>query len=398
MADNGPTTVYDPIHGYMTFSPLIMQIIDTPEFQRLRNIKQLGLCYFVFPGASHNRFEHSLGVCYLSGRMATHLKNTHPELNITPKQIELICIAGLIHDLGHGFYSHFFDDVLVPKLLHIDDHPYATHEKRSIWLLRHIVSKYKINLSEDDITMIAELVKPPKEKMHHYLFQIVANSQSGIDCDKFDYLCRDTQQLGFKDYIDFSRLIDEARVVNGILAYPEDVAGDILELFEKRYKLHKRVYQHPTVKGIEILLLKIFNTAIEHGFDFIKHFQNPDQFCMLTDQIIYTLKYTIPACEKYIDQLFMRKYPVLMMEMDITHTSKDDVDKLCQMWTSENLHFDITHLSWTNHDDNPLTRIYYYNRKKNVPYTKKSEEMKWLSPTTFYQKLLRVFKDEFNSV
>jgi HD superfamily phosphohydrolase len=387
-------TIYDPIHNYMTFSPLIMQIVDTPEFQRLRNIKQLGLCYFVFPGASHNRFEHSLGVSYLSGRMATHLKNTHPELEITPRQIELIRIAGLVHDLGHGFYSHFFDDVLVTKLLHLDDHPYATHERRSIWILRHIIQKYNIAITEDELIFIAELIKPPKEKVQHYLFQIVANSLTGIDCDKFDYLCRDTQQLGFKDYIDFSRLIDEVRVVNGVLAYPEEVASDILELFEKRYKLHKRVYQHPTVKSIEFLMLNIFNTAIENGFDFIKYFNNPELFCDLTDHIVSTLKMTIPACKTLIDQLHRRQHAVMIVEIDITHTSKEDVAKLCQTWSAENLHFDICHLSWTNHDDNPLSRINYYNNSQTATYTKKSEEMRWISPTKFYQILLRVFKFE----
>ena len=70
--------IFDPIHGYMDFNPLCLQIIDTPEFQRLRNIKQLGTCYLVFPGASHNRFEHSLGVAFLARKMILNLQYRQP--------------------------------------------------------------------------------------------------------------------------------------------------------------------------------------------------------------------------------------------------------------------------------------------------------------------------------
>ena len=79
--------IFDPIHKYMEFEPLLLQIIDTPEFQRLRNIKQLGLCYYVFSGASHNRFEHSLGVAHLSGVLLKHLQNNQPELSISNRDI-----------------------------------------------------------------------------------------------------------------------------------------------------------------------------------------------------------------------------------------------------------------------------------------------------------------------
>ena len=134
-------TIFDTIHGYIKLSNLACDIIDTVEFQRLKDLHQLGTCYFVFPSATHTRFEHSLGVYHLAGRLVdciakrTPLTDMHkylsdiPELKdylqlkqIPPYQLddyirECIKIAGLIHDLGHGVFSHLFDYLLDQFLL-----------------------------------------------------------------------------------------------------------------------------------------------------------------------------------------------------------------------------------------------------------------------------------------
>uniref|UniRef100_A0AAX7SJQ5 HD/PDEase domain-containing protein n=1 Tax=Astatotilapia calliptera TaxID=8154 RepID=A0AAX7SJQ5_ASTCA len=117
----------DPIHGHIELHPLLVKIIDTPQFQRLRNIKQLGGGYFVFPGASHNRFEHSIGVGHLAGELAKTLKLKQPELDISERDVLCVQIAGLCHDLGHGPFSHLFDGMCfggftiinVIKLMHV---------------------------------------------------------------------------------------------------------------------------------------------------------------------------------------------------------------------------------------------------------------------------------------
>uniref|UniRef100_A0A3B1KBF5 HD/PDEase domain-containing protein n=1 Tax=Astyanax mexicanus TaxID=7994 RepID=A0A3B1KBF5_ASTMX len=91
----------DSVHGHIEMHPLLVKIIDTPEFQRLKNIKQLGGGYYVYPGASHNRFEHSLGVAHLAGKLLQSLKKTLPEgLEITPNDELCVQIAALCHDLG----------------------------------------------------------------------------------------------------------------------------------------------------------------------------------------------------------------------------------------------------------------------------------------------------------
>ncbi|XP_065817197.1 deoxynucleoside triphosphate triphosphohydrolase SAMHD1-like [Labrus bergylta] len=157
----------DPIHGSMDLHPLLIKIIDTPQFQRLRFIKQLGGVYFVYPGASHNRFEHSIGVGYLAGKLAEALRSRQPELNITERDVLCVQIAGLCHDLGHGPFSHLYDGLFLPKALEKKRKLKKwKHERGSRLMLDHLVEqnnfkptmkKYGLK-PEDDITFIKEMI------------------------------------------------------------------------------------------------------------------------------------------------------------------------------------------------------------------------------------------------
>ena len=102
--------VFDSVHGQIFICPKAKEIIDTKEFQRLRNIKQLGAIYQVFTGASHNRFEHSIGVYYLA-RSYMDILNKYFQY-FSDKEYELISIGALIHDIGHGPFSHLFDEFI----------------------------------------------------------------------------------------------------------------------------------------------------------------------------------------------------------------------------------------------------------------------------------------------
>ena len=230
--------IYDQIHGYMNFEPTCLKIIDNPIFQRLRDIKQLGLTHKIFPSASHNRFQHSLGVAYLSEKLLVTIRQNQPELNITDKDILNVKIAGLVHDLGHACLSHFFDNMFLKD----SKSKYKEHENRSILLLEYIVSKYNITeLDKDDVNFIKKLLLPDIN-CQGFMYQIVSNSKNGLDTDKFDYICRDSMNLGLSYSFDSSRILMQARVINNELCYPEKEVFSIYEMFHTRYRLHKQIY------------------------------------------------------------------------------------------------------------------------------------------------------------
>ena len=102
-----------PLYGFINITPRMGFIIDTPEFKRLHNLRQLGATYLVYPSANHTRFEHSLGVSHLAKRLLLSLREKNTNRNITDELIELVQIAGLIHDIGHGPFSHLYDDYII---------------------------------------------------------------------------------------------------------------------------------------------------------------------------------------------------------------------------------------------------------------------------------------------
>lgn len=201
----------DPIHGHIEISPLAVAVIDTPHFQRLRDISQLGGVYYVFSGAASKRFEHSLGVSYLARSFVESLKQAQPYLDITPADILCVEIAGLIHDLGHGPFSHMYDGKFLKVM---KSAPHFEHEHASIGIFDILIKENnlmptfnKYGLDEADIHFIKELVlgdksdAPPSFEWKGrgdktFLYDIVANKRNGIDVDKFDYFARDCHVLG----------------------------------------------------------------------------------------------------------------------------------------------------------------------------------------------------------
>mgnify|MGYP001279309371 CR=1 FL=1 len=133
-------TIFCSIHGYTHWEDSLIQIINTAEFQRMKRIKQLAAVHHVFPGATHTRFEHSIGVGHLAECFAKRLIERHPTLPICAFTLKL---AGLCHDLGHGPLSHGYDAFLCKTRPEI-----PMHEFRSVILLRKLVEKYSISLCQ----------------------------------------------------------------------------------------------------------------------------------------------------------------------------------------------------------------------------------------------------------
>ncbi|XP_026009452.1 deoxynucleoside triphosphate triphosphohydrolase SAMHD1-like [Astatotilapia calliptera] len=279
----------DPIHGHIELPPLLVKIIDTPQFQRLRKIKQLGGGYYVFPGASHNRFEHSVGVGHLAGELVKALRAKQleePSLNseslINDRDVLCVQIAGLCHDLGHGPFSHVFDGMFNPQA--DPNGEKWEHEDASILMFDHLVDDNKLTPvmneyglitecdNENDLVFIKEMIKgsvkndpPLNEQLYKgrnneksFLYEIVANKQNGIDVDKFDYFARDCHHLGIQNNFDHRRFIVFARVCNvdgqlHICSRDKEMAN-LYDMFHTRNSLHRRAYQHRVKMAVEIMI------------------------------------------------------------------------------------------------------------------------------------------------
>jgi HD superfamily phosphohydrolase len=271
--------IYDIIHGNIAIDPLSKQIIDTDEFQRLRNIKQLGCCNYVFPSAVHTRFEHSIGVYHLSKKYIDIL-NTNDQFTVN--DIKCITIGALIHDIGHGPYSHLFDELV---------NPLKNHEYRSIELLKYMKTKYELDISDEDIIKISNIIHPVNQIGKNFIYQIVSN-QNGIDVDRFDYIMRDIKMTGLNYGIEYERIMDNSSIQNGEIVFSEKVKTSIDEFFRIRFIMYKEVYNHHTVRAIEFMM-KDYIKGIDSFIHFTEKIDNNqwDDFNKLDDSITNILYY-----------------------------------------------------------------------------------------------------------
>lgn len=286
------------IHRAIRVGPLALKLINTPEFQRMREIRQLGLCSFVYPTAVHTRFEHAIGVYFLAGKVTSKLLLQYPDklydltelggkTKLTPFIAECIKIAALCHDIGHGPFSHIFDDTLVKNLVITNGQvENKKHEHRS-GLITEMLCKRELPGIIDDkhISFIKSLIHPT-EKHRGALYQIVSNYLNGIDVDKFDYLMRDTFSIYGASSFNCTRLLEEFIVdENENISYPKHCSGDIYKMFHTRYLMHKEIYTHKTVKNLECMISDIF-AKIDPIFKISETIFDMEKFCKLTDNTV----------------------------------------------------------------------------------------------------------------
>lgn len=253
-----PKVFNDPIHAHFTLHSPVLDALDTPHVQRLRDLKQLGGSCLVFPGATHSRFEHSLGVAHLSSKFITTLYNNNCDALATSHYdnhrhfvhcTQLVGLAGLCHDLGHGPFSHLFDYDFLPAVRRTDVRlsPLVRHEQRSVMLFEHMVDHFQIDLDREQIAHVGQLIlgKAPLNSQAcltpRFLFDVVANDTTGIDTDKFDYLARDVYSIGLQGAygFDYRRLIKFAKVIDDTICFHRKEIFNVYHLFQTRYQLHR---------------------------------------------------------------------------------------------------------------------------------------------------------------
>ena len=366
--------IFDPLYGFISITSLMREIIDTPEFQRLRDLKQLGAVYYVYPSATHSRFAHSLGVSHLAGLAAQSLKAAQSELEIDERDIELFRIAGLIHDIGHGPFSHLYDD---PEIRGSE----PEHEERGCMIFREMVSKYKISLNEEEVECIIAMVNPQGSQIYEWKNQIIANKICQLDVDKLDYIRRDCYHIGLQYGGQYSRLITDMRVGAehpafkckqvSYIAWPEKLQYEIYSVFATRYRLHREVYTHHTVRAYEFIIKKIM---LE-----IKS-KNPN-FQDLTDSIITCRLHS--TIKDYQDMIATRDIP---RRQERWKNIKND-------YTGKEFYVDRIRIGFASGKvQNPLDNVFYYSNEMNEPKQIKAENNSFMIPKNHQEEVVRVYK------
>jgi len=303
--------VRDPIHGDITLTGCLIELLETPEVQRLQNIKQLGFAHLVFPGAHHTRFEHSLGTCMVASQIADLL-------DLPDAEKQLVTCAALLHDIGHGPFSHTLESLLVERfgVDHVDlteqlilgtSNILDEKERQFIHApkVHEILSRHKV--SEKDIVQIirGELSKKS------YLGQLL---NSTIDVDQLDYLMRDAYYTGVSyGMIDIQRLLQTIMIHKGNLTMMRKGVSVVENILMARALMYSSVYFHKTVRIAELMLLK----ALEEIPD-----AEPFEFYRMTDAEIMTSLQTMGRYQqeiitrlKYRD-LFKQAYAISLQDLD----------------------------------------------------------------------------------
>lgn len=277
--------IKDCIYGHIQIPGLCEAFINVPEFQRLRRVKQLGLAHYAFPSAVHTRFEHSIGVMHLAGKVIDVIARAHP---VDEHLKSCVQLAGLYHDIGHFAFSHLFDTFLksCPRESSRCSHESPSssseetvatepdifslqeHEDRSVYFLRKVNDRLKL-LTEEDVRFISGCIHGTHlEGYPPYLFEIVSDKVCGLDVDRQDYINRDANRCGFpsfqSDYIIHNTLITS----DLHLAYRAKCRRDIRDFFSARKRMYENVYFHHTVKKVDKMVLCMMRRLGEQVFQF----------------------------------------------------------------------------------------------------------------------------------
>ena len=248
--------VNDPVYGFINIPySILYDLIEHPYFQRLRRIQQLGLTNFVYPGANHTRFQHALGSMHLMEQAIGVLRSKG--LDITEGEAEAAMIAILLHDIGHGPFSHALEHSIVPDV---------SHEVLSVLFMQELNRQFNGGL-----TLAIDIFQNKYHK--HFLYQLVS---SQLDMDRLDYLRRDSFFTGVTEgTIGSDRIIKMLTVANDELVLEEKGIYSIEQFLVARRLMYWQVYLHKTVLSAENLLVNTLKRVMELSEQGVDLFATP---------------------------------------------------------------------------------------------------------------------------
>lgn len=419
--------INDPIHSHLELRAHVLEILDTPAVQRLRDLKQLGGTYLVYPGASHNRFEHSVGVSHLSGSFVRGLyRNRRDPLASDlfdnernfDRGMKLVEVAGLCHDLGHGPFSHMFDHVFLPQVQRhgttFMDNPHTEHEQRSVMLFEHLIDEQNLDWDREHVRHIGHMIagnRPsasnPSSLTPRFLYDVVANEPHGIDTDKWDYLSRDVHNLGLPGSgFDHRRLMKFAKVVDSDICFHRKEIFNVYHLFLTRFQLHRTVYNHRAALSIDAMITDALLHA-DQPLEISDAINDAESFLRLSDSLLYTIEHSrdtnLKAARDIIKRLRYRKLYAFvdecllptgtsckLTEQDIT--THQDAAKWGIDLRPQDIVLSKVSLNFGRKDRNPVENVLFFTdwedtNPSNIPTSKVS----YVVPAVFEEKILRLY-------
>lgn len=372
--------INDPVYGFISLEDgLILKLIEHPYFQRLRKISQLGLSYLVYPGAIHSRFSHALGCMHLMKKVIYQLKNKGQAIsNIESQSLK---IAILLHDIGHGPFSHALEKSIATE---------TSHEDLSLCFMTHLNKEFN-----GELQMAIEIFNNKYKKK--FLHQLVS---SQLDMDRLDYLKRDSFFSGVVEgNIGTDRIINMMNIANDSLVIEEKGIYSIEKFLIARRLMYWQVYLHKTVVSAENMLIKVLKRVkylimnnsniyvtkslkfflkedytiddFNRNTDLLKHFSNLDDFDIYT-----CLKYWELSDDFVLSSLSYRinNRKLLKVEIFNKKISESDKHKLIKSFCKKNKCSD-EEASYFIFSDK-LTNDLYNNNKSKINILLKSGEIK----------------------
>lgn len=375
--------ISDPIHHYIYLTDIEKEIIDTSIFQRLRRIRQLAGAHLTYPSAHHTRFEHSLGTKHLADLASSTL---YEKGYINKDEIQKFSLAALLHDIGHGPFSHLFEEVISQDI---------SHEEMGSNIIKHtelndILSKY--GYSSNEISNLAI-----GRSNTRFLNEII----SGIlSVDVMDYLPRDSYFTGAEHArVDSERIIKSYEVYEDSLALDRSALYSLESMLISRYQMFKAVYFHKTVRSAEVMLLYSMKSSYkELGLD--KKVKDIDEYISLTDDIMLNLLLSADGrAVKLARDYLNRRLLKCVFEKQIQSREKHrysidiraEISRLADV-NEEDIYIDISNvpsLSLTPNKDKPYSIILVKKGSK----TKKIrlEDLPLIRSILGYMNMIRVY-------
>jgi uncharacterized protein len=272
--------IKDPIHGYVRISRTERSVIDTEPLQRLRRIRQLAGSEFVYPAANHTRFEHAVGAMHLAGALSETLP-----IDLSQHQQKQLRLAALLHDIGHGPFSHVFEPLMAKYLG-------KSHEDFVPWLVNKTEIADRLEAAGFNAKTLGRLaIGKLADKKRPYLDQIISG---GVDVDKMDYIVRDSFHTGAGyGSIDIHRLLYTMDVIDGNLSVDGTAVATLESFFLARFESFRTIYFHRASRAVQIMIIKALEAARDelHLLDF----RRPEDYLRLDDYKVWT---ELKECKK----------------------------------------------------------------------------------------------------